>query len=249
LAQGRFRRASLSAWSRAAGRARKADWWAVAGELVIVVFGILIAFQLDRWSEGWRGAKDRSAYLERLVEESDANVAALSELDKQFGEVTGEVGRMARAIDDPARRTALRFTRDRACRALQMPAPKLQTAALEESGNPAALQLVPDPTLRRLIHRAAAQTRYAERQIEYFRDTFQRFGVQFDPHANWSVDEASGEIGCSVDFEGLAREPGARTLLTRIYRDRRVFGDIHESQIEAQRAVGRRAACLLDGSC
>lgn len=245
----RFRTAALSAWSRAAGRARKADWWAVAGELVIVVVGILIAFQLDRWSEGWRGAKDRSAYLQRLVEESEANVTALTRLDKQFGEVTQEVGRMARVVDDPARRGALRFVGDRACRALQMPASKLQTAALEETGNPAALQLVPDPTLRRLIHAAAAETRYADRQIEYFRDTFQRFGVQFDPHANWSVDEKSGKIGCSVDFEALAHEPGARTLLTRIYRDRLVFGDIHAAQIKAQRAVGLRAACLLDGSC
>lgn len=221
----------------------------MAGELVIVVVGILIAFQLDRWSEGWRGAKDRSAYLERLVEESDANVAALTDLDKQFGEVTEEVGRMARAVDDPARRAAMRFTGDRACRALQMPASKLQTSALEESGNPAALQLVPDPALRRLIHRAAGQTRYADRQIEYFRDTFQRFGVQFDPYSNWSVDPESGEIGCRVDFEALAREPRVRTLLTRIYRDRLRWGEIHADQIETQRDVGRRAACLLDGSC
>lgn len=249
MAQGRFRRASLAAWSRAAGRARKADWWAVAGELLIVVVGILIAFQLDRWSEGWRGAKDRSAYLQRLVEESDENVAALKGLDKQFGEVTEEVGRMARAVDDPARRAALRFTGDRACRALQMPASKLQTSALEESGNPAALQLVPDPTLRRLIHGAVAQNRYADRQIEYFRDTFQRFGERFDPYANWRVDQAGKEIGCSVDFEDLAREPRIRTLLARIYRDRLRFSEIHAAQIETQRAVGQRAACLLDGRC
>ena len=249
MAVTRFQRAAISAWSRAAGRARKVDWWAVAGELVIVVFGILIAFQLDRWSESWRGAKDRSAYLQRLVEESDANVAELRELDRQFSEVTAEVGRMGRAVDDPERRAAMRFTGDRACRALQMPAAKLQTSALEESGNPAALQLVPDPALRRLIHRAVAQTRYADRQIEYFRDSFQRFGVQFDPYANWSVDPGKGEIGCSVDFEGLAREPGIRTLLARIYRDRLKFGEIHAEQIEKQRAVGRRAACLLAKTC
>jgi hypothetical protein len=63
------------------------------------------------------------------------------------------------------------------------------------------------------------------------------------------VDAASGEIGCRVDFERLAREPGVRTLLTRIYRDRLRFGEIHADQIETQRAVGRRAACLLKQSC
>jgi hypothetical protein len=239
----------VSAWSQAAGRAKKTDWWSVAGELVIVILGILIAFQLDRWSEGWRGAKDRSAYLQRLAEETDANVVALTRLKKEFDAVTAEVGRMAGAVGDPARRAAFRFDGDRACRSLQLPASKLQTAALEEIGNPAALQLVPDPTLRRLIHVAAAETRFADRQIEYFRDTFQRFGERIDPHSNWRVDPASGETGCSVDFEALAREPGALTLLTRIYRDRRVFGDIHDAQIDAQRAVGRRAACLRDGSC
>jgi hypothetical protein len=239
----------MSAWSRAAGKARKTDWWSVAGELVIVILGILIAFQLDRWSEGWRGAKDRSAYLQRLIEESDANVAALTRLSGQFDDVTEEVGIMTAAVGDPARRAALRFTGDRACRALQMPAARLQTAALEEIGNPAALQLVADPTLRRLIHIAAGETRYADRQIEYFRDTFQRFGERFDPHAIWSVDAATREIGCRVDFEALAREPGAGTLLARIHRDRLVFGGIHAAQIEAQRAVGRRAACLLRDDC
>ena len=249
MARIRFRTAAISAWSRAAGRARTADWWSVAGELVIVVLGILIAFQLDRWSESWRGAKDRSAYLQRLAEESEANVVELKLLSEQFDNVTEEVGLMARAVDDPARRAAMRFNGDRACRALQMPAAKLQTAALEEIGNPAALQLVPDPALRRLIHSAAAETRFADRQIEYFRDTFQRFGLRFDPHAVWSVDGASGEISCSVDFEALAREPGVRTLLTRIYRDRLRFGEIHQDQIIAQRAVGRRASCLLRDQC
>jgi hypothetical protein len=213
------------------------------------VAGILIAFQLDRWSEGWRGARDRNAYHERLIEESSANVDALTGLSMKFNEVTREVGLMARAVGDSGRPATVRFTGDRACRALQLPAPRLQTAALEETGDPAALQLVTDATLRRLIHDAAAQSRYADRQIEYFRDTFQRFGVQFDPYANWSVDPRSGEIGCKIDFEGLAREPGVRTLLTRIYRDRLTFGDIHESQIKAQRAVGLRAACLLNRTC
>lgn len=249
MAVTRFQRAAISAWSQAAGRARKADWWAVAGELAIVVLGILIAFQLDRWSEGWRGAKDRAAYLQRLVEESRSNVAALTTLKKDFERVTVEVGRMADAVVDPARRAAFRFDGDSACRSLQLPAPRLQTAALEETGNPAALQLVPDRDLRRLIHVAAAQTRYADRQIEYFRATFQRFGERFDPHSNWSVDPVRETTSCSVDFEALAREPGARTLLARIYRDRFTFGNIQRDQILTQREVGRRAACLLDGSC
>ena len=249
MAGARFRTAAISAWSRAAGRARKTDWWSVGGELLIVILGILIAFQLDRWSEGWRGASDRRAYLLRLAEESEANVVALSRLKRQFDAVTREAGRMAEAVGDPGRRAALRFDGDRACRTLQMPGSRLQTAALEEIGNPAALQLVNDITLRRLIHVAAAETRYAERQIEYFRDTFQRFGEHIDPYSNWTVERVSGAIGCTADFEGMAREPGIRTLLTRVFRDRLVFGDILGAQIEAQRAVGRRAACLLDGSC
>lgn len=249
MAVTRFQRAAISAWSRAAGRARKIDWWAVAGELVIVVFGILIAFQLDRWSEGWRGAKDRSAFLQRLIEESRSNVAALTSRKEEFDRVTAEIGRMSGAVGDPARRAAFRFDGDLACRSLQLPASRIQTAALEEIGSPAALQLVPDPDLRRLIHAAGAETRYADRQIDYFRDTFQRFGEQIDPHSNWTVDPVRRTTGCSVDFEALAREPGARTLLARIHRDRFRFGEIYREQIQAQRAVGRRAACLLDESC
>ena len=47
----------------------------LAAEFVVVVLGILIAFQVEEWREGRQEAEEIRASLLRLAEETTANIA------------------------------------------------------------------------------------------------------------------------------------------------------------------------------
>lgn len=245
MALTRFQRAAASAWSRGAARARKTDWVSIAGELAIVVFGILIAFQLDRWAESWSRAQERELFVQRLAEEAGANVQELGELADQFNGVTGQVLRMSRALGRPATPARIDF----GCGILHLPAARLQTAALDEAADTRALPLLPDAELRRLIHESAARNRFTDRQLDYFRDAFQRFGDRLDRYMLWRIGPDGQAVSCEVPLQRLARDEEAVSLLTRIYRDRRRFGEILRDQLAAQHALAERAQCLSEGRC
>lgn len=246
MALTRFQRAAAGVWARAAGRARGADWLAVAGELLIVVFGILIAFQLDRWAEHWSRDQERRLFLQRLAEESAANADALTSLNDQFRGVTGEVLRLSRAVSGPE---AARGTAAYGCGALHLPAPRLQSAAIDEAADTDALALLPDAELRRLIHQAAATNRFVDRQLDYFRDAFQRFGDRLDRYTLWRIGRNGSELSCEIPLDALAGDAEAVSLLARVYRDRYRFAEIQRDQLAVQKALGERARCLLDGRC
>lgn len=245
MALTRFQRAAASAWSRGAARMRKADWLSIAGELAIVVFGILIAFQLDRWAEGWSRAQERELFVQRLAEETDANVDALDDLADEFDGVTAQVLRISRAIGRPGTPARLDF----GCGILHLPAARLQTAALDEAADTRALPLLPDAELRRLIHESAARNRFTDRQLDYFRDAFQRFGDRLDRYMLWRIGPDGQAVSCEVPLDRLGADEEAVSLLTRVYRDRRRFGEILRTQLAAQRALGERARCLKEGRC
>ena len=249
MALTRFRMAAAGVWSSAATRARKTDWAAVAGELVIVVLGILIAFQLDRWAENWRRSNEQRLYFQRLAEESRGNATALAVRQVEFIEDTAEVLGLARAIADPAQRTQIASRPDYACGVLRLPGARLQTSALEEGGDAGALELLPDAQLRQLLHAAAATDRFANLQLDYFRDTFQRFGEHIDPHTIWRVDTASGNFSCHMALDALAQDREGVSLLGRVYRDRVRYTVIRSEQIAAHLALAARAQCLFDGTC
>ncbi len=63
--------------SRIANSLRRQDWFALFIELLVVVIGLFLAFQVDRWWEE-RGSRALEAdYLERLHEEVSADIEAL----------------------------------------------------------------------------------------------------------------------------------------------------------------------------
>jgi len=249
MALTRFRMAAAGMWSRTAMRARKADWVAVAGELVIVVVGILIAFQLDRWAEHWRQSSERQLYLERLAEESRGNATALEQRQAEYNANTAQVLGLARAVADPARRARIAREPGYGCGMLQLPGSRLQSAALEEAGDAGALELLPDARLRQLLHAAAATDRFATLQLDYFRDSFQRFGEHLDRYTIWRLEMGNGQFSCSVAIDALARDQEASSLLGRVYRDRVRYAGFRAEQIAAHRALAARAQCLHDGSC
>jgi hypothetical protein len=111
------------------------------------------------------------------------------------------------------------------------------------------LPLLPDAELRRLIHESAARNRFTDRQLDYFRDAFQRFGDRLDRYTLWRIGPDGEAVSCEMRLDRLATDEEAVSLLTRVYRDRRRFAEILRTQLAAQRALGDRARCLHARRC
>ena len=63
---------------RLTGYLRHENWLAVILELVVVVFGLFLAFQIDRWYESQRDQSDMQAHLASLAEDFAENETRLN---------------------------------------------------------------------------------------------------------------------------------------------------------------------------
>lgn len=244
----RFHEAMRSLWRRTSGRARAADWAAVATEIIIVVLGILIAFQVDRWGEARSKAEDERIYLGRIEEESRANVLALQEIIEADNRNSGELIGVVRAMENPALRADLAARQDYGCGILHLPAARTRRFYQDLRAQP--VDRAEDRELRDLIGAAVAAQQFTELQHPQFRGVFQRLGETLDRHTLWRFDAADRRgFSCRVDVEALARNPEAMGMLTRAYRNRRVFMSYRREELATQQRLHARARCLIDGSC
>jgi hypothetical protein len=63
---------------RLTGHLRHENWFAIILELVVIVVGLFLAFQLDRWYESQRIKSDLQAHLASLTEDFTENETRLS---------------------------------------------------------------------------------------------------------------------------------------------------------------------------
>jgi hypothetical protein len=232
-------------WQTTARRLRDADWWAVFGELAMIVVGILVAFQLNQIADNWHRAEDRHLYLERLAEESAANVQSIALIVDKMRRNNSELRELLLAAQAGRGASA---PPDAACNVLALPAVRLQTGAMQEFSNAGALELLPDKELRRRIHTAAATDRFVDGQLDYFRSGLVQNGQDVGPFITYRLDPASDQITCRTDLKGLADNAKSVSALAAIYGDQAKFLKYRERQLNEHAAV-RDRACALIGGC
>ena len=62
---------------RIASFTRQHDWFAVGLEVVVVVIGLLLAFQLDRWRDGLAERRQEQTYINRLIADVETDIPAI----------------------------------------------------------------------------------------------------------------------------------------------------------------------------
>jgi hypothetical protein len=62
---------------RLAGHIRKQDWFIVIVELLVVIVGLVMAFQIDRWRDEVAERKLEGVYIQRLIEDIESDIPNL----------------------------------------------------------------------------------------------------------------------------------------------------------------------------
>lgn len=80
---------------------RKQEWTAIALDFLIVVVGILLAFQITEWNEARKDRLREGVYLTRIAVELDESIASIRDAIR-LAEQRGTLGELLiRAADDP----------------------------------------------------------------------------------------------------------------------------------------------------
>ncbi len=88
--------------ARIVRRIREHDWFGVSVELVVVVLGILIAFQVDRWREARNERSLEHSYVQRLVADVELDIPRI-ENSRDLAEHRRDLAELLIAsVNDPA---------------------------------------------------------------------------------------------------------------------------------------------------
>jgi hypothetical protein len=92
--------------TRLAGRIRKQDWFAVLLELAVVIVGILVAFQIDRWREQRHDRIQEVSYVQRLIGDVESDIPRIQRSITSAEQRLGFAELLMAAVRDPAVATA-----------------------------------------------------------------------------------------------------------------------------------------------
>ncbi|WP_412067970.1 hypothetical protein [Rubrivirga sp. IMCC43871] len=82
---------------------REQNWFAVALELVIVIAGVVIGFQVTAWGQARANVAKEQAYLRQIVADLDMSVARLDREQPFFAETDRDAALLVQAFRTPER--------------------------------------------------------------------------------------------------------------------------------------------------
>jgi hypothetical protein len=242
-----LQRISSALAARGGRRLRTTDWWAVFIEIMVVVLGILIAFEMQEWGNTRERHRNERALLQRIEEEARGDYLAVHRIWQQHRESADNYRLLAEAITDRNARAEYQRRGGAGCNLLRLPAVRYASAGSGALGAGDRLELISDRTLRDRLRQADAERIFAESQLANFRDVFDRYAPLIEPHMRWAF--MPGGVACEVDIAGLSLDLEAVALLPKLHRDQRQFARYRAREGQAAFAVLDRVRCLRNGQC
>ena len=228
------------------GKAGRTDWWSVLIEIMVVVLGILIAFELNEWDQRRQDRAQEQLVLQHIREESRGDMEALERIRDQHIASVRNARQLLGADGNPAAARAYAAARGDRCDLLRVPAVRRASAGAGGLGGPDRLAVIHDHRLRDLLRVAEAARVFSESQIGYFRDSFQRYAERLDPYTVWQLESGPS---CTIDAPALSRDGPALRLLQMVGRDQLKLAEYRDTELQATAAVLDRVRCLQERRC
>ncbi len=221
---------------RLADAFRRQDWFTVAVETLIVVFGVFIGLQVNNWNEARQQAALHTTLLERLEEEFlslEPVVADLVAVSRLAQTSTAEVVNALRQDTPPADEAAFRYALGRANWAQNVPQVATAYAELVATGRLADI---------REVELRTALIRYGDAHERLERIYPMATSIIFAPDSNyyravnWNMDPATwDEDGAilSYDWEALRVSRAEMQAWVTFQHDLALYAEAELQEIRA----------------
>ena len=223
---------------------RARDWLGIGIEVLVVVLGVLIAFQIDQWGDRRKQASEQRQFLERLYAEYHRGIAELDFVDRDSRRIREQIRRaLAARVDDRSLQEVSRLN-DFGCGAGRFRSANFNDTGFAELVSSGQLNIISDPGIRSEVRDLAAAQATSSRQVEYARELILGQLPYLDNHYRFDID-AAGRESCRLDWAELVRDPKAVNAMVRAHRVHGfVMDERHKVRVRSQ-ALIRRLACVL----
>lgn len=199
---------------------KRQDWAVVSIEFVLVVVGVLLAFQINDWAAERASEDSRQQASERLLEEVERAVAYIRQATRyEEGNVHAlrEILRpdAARKTSDQRAALTAKLVASRSMVALAPP-----SSVYDDIVSSGELNRIGDEEVRAAISRFRATLSFEERMRQQLQTTlpsFERIGA-----FRYAIDP-SGRMTMDVDFAALDRDFQARQIIVLTADNRRIL--------------------------
>lgn len=220
------------------------DWLGIAIEVIVVVLGVLIAFQIDQWGDQRKQAREERQFLTRLYGEYSRSIAELREADSQHHEVIAQVRAVVAAKSSPA--VLAHFAQQEAfgCGIARQPLTTFNDTEYQELVASGRINTISDPKLRSDVRELTADQAAANALSTFGRDLL--FTTLPDFNAYYHSDiAADGQPTCHIDWPKLVKDPLAVTAIVRGYRVHQMISDRRQAVLLQTERVRAEIACKI----
>lgn len=230
---------------------KKQDWFVVAIEILIVIFGVFMGLQVDDWNNERKERIQEREILVRLFTEAENAVAHISRLVENRAHRNEQLENMVAFVSDPARYPMDEGEATSALtRMTHYPAMKPPRTVLDELTASGQMQLIRSQEIRNALGLYVATLSWHDGQLEQFRATS---GLVFDAslpylEARYTPDGPSiREI--TVDWQALRADTSFMYILLSSMRNHYTFQRYREGALEDAKTMCEILAHAIGREC
>lgn len=218
---------------------RRQNWAVLTSELLVLVVGIFLGFQLEGWNEDRKNRVVEAHYLERLHSDAEFNLQDVRSHAQTQLERAATLQDIAKKLERgtiegiSAAEAEMSF-----CYWYVIEDVRVRTAAYDELVATGNIDLIHDERLREQVQLVHAETDRAANDINLVGSVMPGIASVLQPHIEWhesavrtEVNELIIEASCSADLASMAEDRDVISALWQLYRGHLIVATVRRDQI------------------
>lgn len=222
---------------------RARDWMGLVFEVLVVTLGVLLAFEIEQWSQERQRTAEEWQFLERLY--FDYGRAA-----QEMRTVIGHHDRIIRLYRDAfdARHDPKRLQAHSAveggCRAGYLGTAPFSDTVFQELISSGKLDRIRDPQLRARVRDLTTTQAWLKDRADAGREVARDSSPALIKHERFEI-LPDGRSACRILWAGLFDDPAAVTAAVRTYRMHELVGQGRRDLLRETESVRKEIGCKL----
>jgi len=225
------------------------NWASLILEIIVLVVGIFLGFQLDNWNEDRKNTHLEKRYMERFYSDAIYNINAIG---SRVSLVNNRIKSLQKVINKLESKTTEDVSIDDMgvvfCYWYISEAVPLRTTSYDELIASNSLALISNDELREQIQLSHSRNLAVEYDISSLNPISMNLGLQLQPYVKWfTFDDSNSHPNefidgalkstCSVDVESLKGNEAVISVLTQLYRSQFIIQASRRGQLEDLKAI------------